>query len=54
MRTTQTLCSQLIPKAVERLGNYILLGPMNAQVLSKYFTQVGCENTLRGLPCPRL
>lgn len=43
-RTTQTLCSFLIRKAVERVGTYLLLGIPTEEVMGEILTKVGMEN----------
>jgi DNA-directed RNA polymerase specialized sigma subunit len=45
-RTTQTLCSFLIRKAVERIGTYILLGNPTQEVMSEIFKRAKLENIL--------
>ena len=49
-RTTQTLCSILIRKALERVGTYILLGPPNEKSMADIFTRSGLEDSLVKVP----
>ena len=45
-RTTQTLCSFLIRKAVERVGTFILLGPPTQEAMKGILEKEGLESTL--------
>lgn len=45
-RTTQTLCSLLIRKAVERVGTFILLGPPTQESMEAVLTREGLEYIL--------
>lgn len=47
-RTTQTLCSFLIRKAVERVGTFILLGSPTQEIISEIFISSGLEDCLDG------
>ena len=48
-RTTQTLCSFLIRKAVERVGTFILLGPPTQESMQAILTREGLENIQPGM-----
>jgi hypothetical protein len=45
-RTTQTLCSFLIRKAVERIGTFILLGAPSQEVISEILVRSELEDSL--------
>jgi hypothetical protein len=49
-RTTQTLCSNLIRKALARVGTYIMLGPLNEGLLAEVFSRCGLEDSLVKVP----
>lgn len=42
-RTTQTICSFLIRKAVERIGAYIMLGQPTEKIMSEILQEAGIE-----------
>jgi hypothetical protein len=48
-RTTQTLCSLLIRKAVERVGTFILLGPPTQESMQAVLIREGLEYILPGM-----
>lgn len=47
-RTTQTLCSFLIRKAVERVGTFILLGEPSEEVMANILGRSNLETSLKG------
>lgn len=53
-RTTQTLCSEALHKALSRVGTYLMFGTPTEELMRKVFSKSGVENTLPGAPLSKM